>query len=122
MRSVLIVNGYEELLRARRRRHKWRGREKDLHTRHRFLAEGGHAEGKTRHGMRRAARRGLANVAIHVYLVAAVINLKKVAAAAEAALLRSLRGILTEIIGRLGQLGATRSNLRISRRALAVAA
>jgi len=39
-----------------------------------------HAEAKTRHGLRRAARRGLANVAIQVYLTAAVINLKRLAA------------------------------------------
>lgn len=121
-RSVLIVNGYEELLRARRRRHKWREREKDLYNRHRFLAEGSHAEGKTRHGMRRASRRGLANVAIQVYLVAAVINLKRLAAAAAAALLRSLARILGELTGCLGQLGTTRSDLRTNRWAFAVAA
>ena len=39
-----------------------------------------HAEAKTRHGLRRAVRRGLANVAIQVYLTAAVINLKRLAA------------------------------------------
>jgi hypothetical protein len=37
-------------------------------------------EAKTQHGLRRAARRGLANVAIQAYLTAAVINLKRLAA------------------------------------------
>jgi len=37
-------------------------------------------EAKQEHGLRRAARRGLANVSIQVYLTAAVINLKRLAA------------------------------------------
>jgi transposase len=121
-RSVLIVDGYEALLRARRRRHKWREREKALYNRHRFLAEGCHAEGKTRHGMRRAVRRGLANVAIQVYLVSAVMNLKRLAAAVAAALLRSLTRILREVIGRLGQLRAIRSDSRANRSPVILAA
>ena len=36
-----------------------------------------HGEAKTQHGLRRAVRRGLANVAIQAYLTAAVINLKR---------------------------------------------
>ena len=39
-----------------------------------------HGEAKTQHGLRRAVRRGLANVAIQAYLTAAVINLKRLAA------------------------------------------
>jgi hypothetical protein len=42
--------------------------------------EGVHGEAKTQHGLRRAVRRGLANVAIQVYLTAAVMNLKRLAA------------------------------------------
>jgi hypothetical protein len=42
--------------------------------------EGIHGEGKTQHGLRRAARRGLWNVAIQAYLTAAVLNLKRLAA------------------------------------------
>ncbi len=38
-----------------------------------------HGEAKTQHGLRRAVRRGLANVAIQAYLTAAVINLKRLA-------------------------------------------
>ena len=34
-------------------------------------------EAKNQHGLRRAVRRGLANVAIQAYLTAAVINLKR---------------------------------------------
>ena len=37
------------------------------------------AEAKTQHGLRRAVRRGLSNVAIQAYLTAAVINLKRLA-------------------------------------------
>ena len=61
----------------------------NLYERHKWRIEGTHGEAKTRHAMRRAARRGLWNVSIQVYLVAAVINLKRLASAA-AALLRGL--------------------------------
>jgi hypothetical protein len=44
------------------------------------LREGMHGKAKTQHGLRRAVRRGLSNVAIQVYLTAAVINLKRLAA------------------------------------------
>ncbi len=43
-----------------------------------------HGEAKTCHGLRRAARRGLANVAIQAYLTAAVMNLKRLAASCRA--------------------------------------
>ena len=39
-----------------------------------------HGEVKTQHGLRRAVRRGLSNVAIQAYLTAAVINLKRLVA------------------------------------------
>ena len=78
-RSVLIVDGYEALLRARRRR-RWDEATQGIYTRHRWRVEGVHGEAKTRHGLRRAVRRGLSNVAIQVYLTAAVINLKRLAA------------------------------------------
>lgn len=45
------------------------------------LVEGAHGEAKTQHGLRRAVRRGLSNVAIQAYLTAAVMNLKRLAAA-----------------------------------------
>ncbi|HOX40185.1 MAG TPA: transposase, partial [Candidatus Brocadiia bacterium] len=79
-RVVMITHGYESLLRARRRRSAWTGREKELYARHRWRAEGAHAEAKTRHGLKRAARRGLDNVAIQAYLTAVAMNLKRLAA------------------------------------------
>ena len=52
-----------------------------VYNRHRYLFEGIHEEAKERHGLRRAVRRRLGNVAIQVYLTAAVINLKRLAGA-----------------------------------------
>ncbi len=79
-RVVVIVNGYPALLRARRRRLRWSEEDRQRYSRHRWRAEGIHGEAKTQHGLRRAIRRGLANVAIQVYLTAAVMNLKRLAA------------------------------------------
>ena len=76
-RTVLIVDGYEALLRARRG---WGEERRRIYNRHRWRVEGVHGEAKTQHGLRRAVRRGLANVAIQVYLTAVVINLKRLAA------------------------------------------
>lgn len=78
-RTVLIVDGYESLLRARRRRNRWGPEDARIYRRHRWRVEGVHGEAKERHGLRRAVRRGLANVTIQVYLTAAVINLKRLA-------------------------------------------
>jgi len=81
-RTILIVDGYEALLRARRRKlNGWDDSTKRLYNRHRYLVEGIHGEAKTQHGLRRAVRRGLENVAIQVHLTAAVINLKRLAIA-----------------------------------------
>jgi transposase len=80
VRLVLITDGYECLLRARRR---WQKRDEDIrdkYKRHRWRVEGIHGEAKTQHGLRRAVRRGLANVSIQVYLTAMVMNLKRLAA------------------------------------------
>jgi transposase len=81
-RTVLISNGYESLLRARRRHRKPDEKFVTAYRRHRWKIEGMHGEAKTQHGLRRAVRRGLANVAIQAYLTAAVINLKRLAARA----------------------------------------
>ena len=78
-RTVLISNGYESLLRARRRHRKGDEKFVTAYSRHRWKVEGMHGEAKTQHGLRRAVRRGLANVAIQAYLTAAVINLKRLA-------------------------------------------
>jgi hypothetical protein len=80
VRLIVITDGYESLLRARRR---WQNRDeniRDKYTRHKWRVEGIHGEAKTQHGLRRAVRRGLANVAIQVYLTAIVMNLKRLAA------------------------------------------
>ncbi len=80
-RTISIVDGYEALLRARRR--KGRGWEKSTrvaYSRHRWRVEGAHGEAKTQHGLGRAARRGTWNVQIQSYLTAAVMNLKRLAA------------------------------------------
>ena len=79
-RTVLISNGYEAHLRARRRHRRPDDKFIETYKRHRWRAEGMHGEAKTQHGLRRAVRRGLSNVAIQAYLTAAVINLKRLVA------------------------------------------
>lgn len=82
VRTVLIVDGYEALLRARRARNRgWDEDRKELYRRHQWWAEGRNGEAKIQHGLARAVRRGLWNVAIQSYLTAAVINLKRLAKA-----------------------------------------
>jgi len=78
-RSVLISYGYEALLRARRRHRRPDDKFVSTYKRHRWRTEGMHGEAKTQHGLSRAVRRGLSNVAIQAYLTAAVINLKRLA-------------------------------------------
>ena len=73
----MISNGYEALLRARRRHREPDEKFRKTYSRHRYQVEGMHGEAKTQHGLRRAVRRGLSNVAIQAYLIAAVINLKR---------------------------------------------
>ncbi len=79
-RSILISYGYEALLRARRRHRRPDDKFVETYKRHRWRTEGMHGEAKSQHGLRRAVRRGLSNVAIQAYLTAAVINLKRLAA------------------------------------------
>ena len=78
-RTIMISNGYEALLRARRRHREPDKKFRRTYSRHKWKIEGMHGEAKTQHGLRRAVRRGLANVAIQAYLTAAVINLKRLA-------------------------------------------
>ena len=80
-RSVFIKDGHGALLRARRRHAKKLPCDHEAYRSHRFRVEGVHGEAKTRHGLRRAVRRGLENVAIQAYLTAAAINLKRLAKA-----------------------------------------
>jgi len=78
-RSVVISDGHAALLRARRRRLRWSSRAYSAYARHRWRSEGINAEAKRWHGLRRAVRRGLSNMAIQAYLTAATINLKRLA-------------------------------------------
>ena len=81
VRLVHIGHGHTALLRARRRKAKgWDKPTRRAYRRHRWRVEGVHGEAKTQHGLRRATRRGLANMAIQSYLTAAVMNLKRLAA------------------------------------------
>jgi transposase len=80
VRTLMIADGYESLLRARRKRRHWSDADREHYRRHRWRVEGAHGEAKTQHGLRRATRRGLWNVAIQAYLTAAVMNLKRLAA------------------------------------------
>jgi transposase len=80
-RSIIIVDGYCSLLRARReKRRGWDDEKLRLYNRHRNLVEGAHGEQKTQHGLRRATRRGLWNVQIQSYLSAMAVDLKRLAA------------------------------------------
>lgn len=120
VRAVKIVDGYEALLRARRRRERgWQWPAKALYHRHRWRVEGAHGEAKTQHALRRAVRRGRWNVAVQAYLTAAVMNLKRLAAAvlrgdrseaAQAAFLRVLASLsgLMRALGRRSELLRTR--------------
>jgi len=87
-KAVVIGDDYPALLRARRRREQWSAEDRRLYQRHRWRSEGFHGEAKTWHGLARAVRRGLANMKIQAYLTAAAINLKRLAAALLALLLR----------------------------------
>jgi len=79
VRTILIVDGYAALTRARRRHGRLDEAAREQYRRHRWRVEGAHGEAKTQHGLRRAARRGIAEVAIQVFLTAAAINLKRLA-------------------------------------------
>lgn len=65
-RTIMISNGYEAMLRARRRHRQPDKKFIETYNRHRWKVEGMHGEAKTQHGLRRAVRRGLANVSTGV--------------------------------------------------------
>jgi hypothetical protein len=67
-----------------------------MYSRHQWKIEGMHGEAKTQHGLRRAVRRGLANMSIQAYLTAAVINLKRLA--------KYAGGFYDDILGYLTQI------------------
>jgi len=80
-RKVLIVDGHDALIRARGVDLRRDPEKLNMLKRHKWLAEGRHAEAKTQHGLARAVRRGLEQVAIQAFLTMAVINLKRLATA-----------------------------------------
>ena len=80
-KEVLIPHAYPALLRARRRHARWGEEERRLWRRHMGRSEGYHGEAKSRHGLGRAVRRGLANMRIQSYLTAIAVNLKRLSAA-----------------------------------------
>jgi transposase len=87
-RSVVIVDGYTSLLRARRRSLREKITASEEYKRHKWLVEGRQGEAKVCHGLARAVRRGLDQVAIQVFMTAAVMNLKRLAAALYEAFVR----------------------------------
>ena len=80
-RAIIIQDGHGALLRARRRYLKKLPSDRAAYHSHRFRVEGVHGEAKTCHGLNRATRRGLENIAIQTWLTAAAINLKRLAKA-----------------------------------------
>lgn len=80
-RSVMVGDGYPALLRARRRHRRRLPEDRAAAASHRARVEGVHGEAKAQHGLGRAVRRGLWNVAVQAYLTAAAINLKRLARA-----------------------------------------
>jgi len=66
--------------------------------------EGIHGEAKAQHGLRRAVRRGIANMRIQAYLTAAAINLKRLAAALVAAFLLMIAPVVETVFDAITQL------------------
>ncbi len=81
-RAIIIQDGHDALLRARRRHARKLPVDRAAYHSHRFRVEGVHGEAKTWHGLNRATRRGLENIAIQTWLTAVAINLKRLAKAA----------------------------------------
>jgi hypothetical protein len=89
-KAVVVGDDYPALLRARRRRERWSEEDRRLYQRHRWRSEGFHGEAKSWRGLARAIRRGLSNMQIQAYLTAAVVNLKRLAAAVSALIAASI--------------------------------
>ena len=80
-KAVVVSDDHPALLRARRRKERWSREDMRLYQRHRWRSEGFHGEAKNWRGLARAIRRGLENMRIQAFLIAAAINLKRLAAA-----------------------------------------
>jgi transposase len=94
VRVIRISDDHPALIRARRRHARGEITDSEMYQRHRWRAEGVHGEAKSQHGLRRAARRGRANVSVQAYLTAAVMNLKRLAAFACAFIRPLVRGVV----------------------------
>ena len=79
VRRIYIADGHPSLMRARRRKDRWRDECSETYKRHRWIIEGRISEAKLRHGMKRAVRRGLENIGVQMLLAAMAINLKRLA-------------------------------------------
>ena len=90
---MIIKDGHTALLRARRRQARRLPEDYTAYLSHKVLVEGMHGEAKARHGLDRAVRRGLANVAIQSWLTAAAINLKRLAKAAFLSIMRRITAL-----------------------------
>ena len=79
-RTILITDGYEAWVRARREKERgWPAEKRAAYRSHRQRVEGVQGEAKEQHGLRRAVRRGIDNMTIQAALTAMVINLKRLA-------------------------------------------
>lgn len=78
-RAILLRKDHPALLRARRKYARWGDHERALCRSHRIRVEDFQGEAKTRHGLARAVRRGLANTRIQAFLTAAAVNPKRLA-------------------------------------------
>jgi len=92
-RTIRISDHQDALIRARRRHWRRDPEYRRMYSRHRWRAEGVYGEAKVQHGLRRAVRRGIDNVAIQSYMTAVVMNLKRLAAAACAVIRRFVRAL-----------------------------
>jgi transposase len=120
-KSVVISDDYPALLRARRRKERWSEADARLYQRHRWRSEGFHGEAKAWHGLARAVRRGLTNMRIQAFLIAAAVNLKRLAAALASMFHTSFcvypvafalrrAGLLATVQAQLGDTGAPKAN------------
>ena len=92
-RTILIRHGYDALVRARRKHGHWNLYWRQAYSQHFATVEGIHGEAKAQHGLRRAARRGLANMQIQAYLTAMAINLKRLAKYARPSIIDSFGAV-----------------------------
>jgi len=108
-KAVVVSDDHPALLRARRRKERWSKEDARLYQRHRWRSEGFHGEAKNWHGLARAIRRGLPNMRIQAFLIAAAVNLKRLAAALASILTRLLVDMTTALTITLAELAHDRA-------------